>query len=119
MRPEWRNRIWKYLTALVVLLLILNPEFLDLAIFIDAVGLEAYFTLLATHLVLLWRSFYSKFLRPILQIIGSCVKFYVPSLINQRDDESRISILFSTAAPALTMCFLVFSYMINMLSIFY
>lgn len=41
-----KNKLWKYVTAVVVVLIILNPEMVELALFIDAVGLEMFQMLL-------------------------------------------------------------------------
>ena len=38
-----KNKIWKYATAAIVILIMLNPEFAELALFIDAIGLEMFF----------------------------------------------------------------------------
>jgi hypothetical protein len=35
-----KDKAWKYATVVVVVLIILNPEMIELALFIDAVGLE-------------------------------------------------------------------------------
>ena len=48
---NFKNKVWKYLTALLVLLIILNPELAQLALFIDAIGLEMFLMLLEVQLI--------------------------------------------------------------------
>lgn len=43
---DLKNKVWKYATALVVVLILLNPEMTQLAVFIDAVGLELFLMLI-------------------------------------------------------------------------
>ena len=40
MRANFRRRLWKVLTLFAVMLLALNPEMFQLALFVDAVGLD-------------------------------------------------------------------------------
>jgi hypothetical protein len=46
MNVNWKNKVWKYATAVVVGLIILNPELVELALFIDVIGLEVFLMLL-------------------------------------------------------------------------
>lgn len=41
-----KGKAWKYATAIVVVLIIINPEMIELALLIDAVGLEMFLMLL-------------------------------------------------------------------------
>lgn len=43
---NWKHKAWKYATAFVVVLIMLNPEMNMLALFVDAVGLEMFLLLL-------------------------------------------------------------------------
>ncbi|MCU7810413.1 MAG: hypothetical protein KZQ77_04145 [Candidatus Thiodiazotropha sp. (ex Notomyrtea botanica)] len=61
-----KDRIWKYATTIVVLLIILNPEMVELALFIDAVGLEIFLMLLEIQVVMLVSMFFNTRIRPIL-----------------------------------------------------
>ena len=54
---SWKNTIWKFATAVVVILIILNPEMIELALFIDAIGLEMFFMLLEVQTLMLLNSF--------------------------------------------------------------
>ena len=46
-----KNKIWKYATAAIVILIMLNPEFAELALFIDAIGLEMFFMLIEVQFI--------------------------------------------------------------------
>ena len=48
---NWRSRTIKFITVLIVILFILNPETTKLAIFIDAVGLEMMLLLFEVQLL--------------------------------------------------------------------
>lgn len=48
---RWKHNTWKYATLLVVMVVALNPEMIELALFIDAVGLEIFILLLEVQLI--------------------------------------------------------------------
>lgn len=58
---------WKFLTAIVVTLLILNPEFFEFAIFINAIGLDLFILLLQVQVLATVNIFYGDIAKPILQ----------------------------------------------------
>jgi hypothetical protein len=68
---NWKNKIWKYVTACVVLLIVLNPEMAQLAFFIDAVGLEVFLMLLEVQFLAFLGLFFGAALKPILSYIIS------------------------------------------------
>jgi len=39
---KWKSKLWKYATAFIVVLIILNPEIIELALFVDAVGRKCF-----------------------------------------------------------------------------
>lgn len=48
---NWKNKIWRYATILVVALIILNPEMAQFALFIDIVGLDVFLLLLEAQVL--------------------------------------------------------------------
>ena len=46
-----KDKIWKYATMVVVLLVMLNPEMIQFALFVDAVGLEMLLMLLEVQVL--------------------------------------------------------------------
>lgn len=50
-----KHNIWKYATLLCVILLFLLPEFVQLALFIDAAGLEIFVLLLEIQVIAILR----------------------------------------------------------------
>ncbi|MCU7941511.1 MAG: hypothetical protein KZQ87_02430 [Candidatus Thiodiazotropha sp. (ex Cardiolucina cf. quadrata)] len=42
---KMRSKAWKYATTIVVVFIIFNPEMIELALFIDAIGLELFLML--------------------------------------------------------------------------
>jgi len=64
-----KNKTWNYLTAIVVLLILLNPEMWTLALFIDAVGLEVFMMLLQIQVLAIFFSFVRLGIRPISNLV--------------------------------------------------
>ncbi len=60
-----KSKIWKYATVLVVILIIFNPEMSELAIFVDAVGLEVFLMLLEIQLLAILSVFFNCKIVPI------------------------------------------------------
>ena len=61
MNKNWKITAWKYATAIVVAIIIFNPEVAEIALFIDAVGLEMFFMLIEVQIILTIGIFYEKF----------------------------------------------------------
>ncbi len=45
------GNVWRFITAFIVFLLLLNPEMIHLAFFIDAIGLELFLLLIQVQFV--------------------------------------------------------------------
>lgn len=60
-----RNRAWRYATVFVVVLIVLNPEMIELAIFIDAVGLELFLMLFEVQVLAIMGAFLSNRVKPV------------------------------------------------------
>ncbi len=48
---DLKNKAWKYATVFVVALIILNPEAINLALFIDAIGLDIFLMLFEIQVI--------------------------------------------------------------------
>lgn len=57
---KWKIKAWKVATAVVVAIIIINPEVAGLALFIDAVGLEMFFMLLEVQILVVFGMFHAK-----------------------------------------------------------
>jgi len=55
-----RNKIIKILTVVVVFILIANPEYFLLGMFIDGVGLEVLFMLMGVQIVSISKDYYDR-----------------------------------------------------------
>ncbi|MET0081220.1 MAG: hypothetical protein ABW119_22425 [Candidatus Thiodiazotropha lotti] len=64
-----KSTIWKALTLFVVVFLILNPETVGLALFIDAVGLEIFMLMVELQIVALFTVFYQISMKPTISFI--------------------------------------------------
>lgn len=60
-----KDRAWKYATALVVFLIILNPELIQLALFIDAIGLELLLMLFEVQVVAMFSALFRYRIQPV------------------------------------------------------
>ncbi|MCG7945957.1 MAG: hypothetical protein N0C84_06380 [Candidatus Thiodiazotropha taylori] len=56
--------IWKFLTLFVFALLILNPETVGLALFVDAVGLDIFVLMVELQIVALFGVFFYNKIKP-------------------------------------------------------
>lgn len=59
-----KNNVWKYATLFVVLMILLNPEYAELAIFIDSVGLNVFLVLIEVQLITVFGIFHKSLLNP-------------------------------------------------------
>ena len=59
---HWKNKVLKTITISIVLFLFLNPELIELAIFIDMVGIEMYLFLLEAQVLAIYAVFLNKLL---------------------------------------------------------
>ena len=60
-----KNNIWQYATAAVGILIMLNPEFAELALFIDAIGLEMFFMLIEVQFIAISGALLNTKIKPI------------------------------------------------------
>ena len=109
-----KSKIWKYLTAFVVLLIILNPEMVQLALFIDAIGLEMFLMLLEVQILAVVSVFFNNKIKPLLNFIKCFYVNYIPSVTLKNIKETPEGLALASQSPAILMCLLVFSAAIGM-----
>lgn len=107
---NWKNKIWKYLTAFVVLFFILNPEFAQLGLFIDAIGLEMFLMLLEVQFLALLGVFFNTKIKPIFSYIKKSYSqhFMIFSLSDIK--EKPESLMLAVPSSATLMHVLVLSF---------
>jgi len=105
---NWKNKIWKYLTAFVVLLIILNPEMIQLALFIDAVGLEMFLMLLEVQFLALLGMFFNTKIKPIFSYIINFYSQYFLTFSWKNIKEHPENLMLAVPSPAALMNMLVF-----------
>ncbi|MET0027734.1 MAG: hypothetical protein ABW101_08860 [Candidatus Thiodiazotropha sp.] len=69
-----KNKAWKYATVFVVSLIILNPETIHLALFIDSVGLEILLMMFEIQVVLLIGMYLNSRIKPILDYLRHFIR---------------------------------------------
>ena len=109
MNKNWKNKAWKIATAIIVAIIIINPEIAELALFIDAVGLEMFFTLLEVQLLLTLGVFYNK-IKMIFAYLKELFKVKFSWKNYQRNPQNLLLIV---PTPAMLMHLLVFSVIIG------
>ena len=113
---NWKNKLWKYATLCIVVVIILNPEMVGLALFIDAVGLEIFIMLLEVQLLAVLSAILNNRIKPIIEFIKTSYARYFPLLTWQNIRETPQCLVFSTPSPATLMYLLVFSAAVGIVS---
>jgi hypothetical protein len=66
---KFKTAIWNTLTLFVVFLLILNPETISLALFIDIIGLDIFLLLIELQVISLFWIFFQHHIKPTFSFI--------------------------------------------------
>jgi hypothetical protein len=74
MKVNLSNKVWSYATAFVVFLIILNPELIEIALFIDAIGLEMFLMLFEVQVMVLLAALLNNIIKPIFNYLKYCIK---------------------------------------------
>lgn len=104
---NWKNKIWKYLTTFVVLLIIFNPELVQLALFIDAIGLEMFLMLLEVQFLALLGMFYNTKIKPIFSYITNLYSKHFLTFSWKNIKEHPENLMLAIPSPAAFMNMLV------------
>lgn len=93
------NGFWKWLAAVAVLFLLLNPETIQLAVFIDAIGIEMLFWLLEVQILALGIAAYSQYLAPLLHWFKRCLfPVFTPNYPSLREYPGSLALILPGAA---------------------
>ncbi|MES9940803.1 MAG: hypothetical protein ABW104_10490 [Candidatus Thiodiazotropha sp. 6PLUC2] len=108
-----KKKAWKYATAAVFVLIIFNPEMIELALFIDAIGLEVFLMLLEVQVLAILGALLNSKVRPVTSTLKHFLEksFRVDSL--KRIKEDAESLFFSLPSEAALMHLLVISAVIQ------
>ncbi|MCP4408556.1 MAG: hypothetical protein GY807_12485 [Gammaproteobacteria bacterium] len=66
---NWKSKIWKYVTAFVIVLIILNPEIVELALFVDAVGMDMFLMLLEIQVLAILGTLFNTKIKPVIAYV--------------------------------------------------
>lgn len=103
-----RSKIWKFATTIMVFLIMLNPEMINFALFIDAIGLEIFFLLVEAQAVIILAALSGVRIRPVLDYIKSGISYHlVFSWKNVSQTSGRLMLVLPDQATIMHM--LVFS----------
>lgn len=102
-----KNRAWKYVTAIVVVFVIANPEMFHLAVFVDAVGLDIFLMLLEVQALAILGAMLNK---KTALLLGYIKYFHIPRFKKISCQQAKqVLLAFAAPTPAGLMHLLVFS----------
>ena len=106
---SWKEKAWKYATALTVAVIILNPEMAKIALFIDAVGLKMFILLLEVQIIAVFGPFFNTRIKPIYIYTKNLIIRHtpIPSWATIKNEPSML--VLSVPSPAFLMHLLVLS----------
>ena len=61
---SWKDKVWRYVTVLIVLLIMLNPEMAEFALFVDAIGIEMFLMLVEVQVISILALFLNTRIKP-------------------------------------------------------
>jgi hypothetical protein len=106
---NWKSKVWKYATAFIVVLIILNPEMAELALIIDAVGLELFLMLLEVQVIALAGALFHTRVKPI-TILAKRVWSKLINIVDWENAKVGIEgMMLAVSAPVIIMNLLVVS----------
>ena len=104
-----KEKIWKYATAFVVVFILLNPEMAELAIFIDAVGLEMFILFLEVQVLSILGTLLYTPIKSFLMRVKQLRVSYFQWATWKSIKETPECLILATQSQALLMVILVFS----------
>ena len=103
MNVNFKDKAWKLATATVVLIVILNPEFAELALFIDAVGLEMFLMLIEVQVIAIFSVFFSTKIKPICIYVKSLCLRLIPINCWINIKKNPDALMLAVPSPAMLM----------------
>ena len=98
-RIQFNRKFWALASSFIVLFLYLNPEWLHMAVFIDAIGLDLFLLLVEVQIAVLAQQLYFHYLKPMAgRMAGACSWA-----------KCHMKMALAVSAPAILMIFVVFA----------
>ena len=104
-----KQRVWKYATIFVVALVILNPEMIELALFIDAIGLEIFLMLFKVQIIAIFGALLNNKIKPSLTYLKHFIENHLFGIPWKMVKEDSKYLVYAAPSPATFMHILVFS----------
>jgi hypothetical protein len=108
-----KDKAWKYATAVVVVLIVFNPEVIELALFIDAVGLEMFLMLFEVQVLMIIGALLNNIIKPAVSSLKHSIKKYLLFDHIRKLKAGTESLIVSTPSEATLMHLLVVSAIIS------
>lgn len=109
MKVNWKDKVCKYATVFVVVLIIFNPEMVQFALFIDAVGLEMFLMLLEIQVLAILGAFFHTRIKPMFTYVKYFYTRHILAFSCKHIKEEPESLMLGVPSPAALMYMLVFS----------
>lgn len=109
MNVNRKNTVWKFASAFVVMFLVLNPEMVHLAIFIDAIGLQMFLMLLDVQVLAILGAIVNTKIKPILAYARHLCAHHFLTFSWRNIKEKAESLMLVAPSQATIMCMLAFS----------
>ncbi|MEW8030018.1 MAG: hypothetical protein AB2792_15470 [Candidatus Thiodiazotropha sp.] len=104
-----KSTAWKYATAFAVVLIVLNPEMIELALFVDAIGLELFLMLLEIQVAAIISALLRTRIKPVFAYIKRICAICLPKISWKNINEEPGLLVYTAQSPAILMHMLVFS----------
>lgn len=100
-----KSKLIAFFSAVLIALLMLNPETIPVALLIDGVGLEVVFILLQLQLVAVYGYVLKKYIRPLLKILSGFrpYAFFVPHWSNILKQPSLVGFALPSVAAGMSL----------------
>lgn len=102
------DKVWKYSTVVIVLLVALNPEMANLALFIDVIGLETLLMLYKIQVITIIGALINKHIKPALIFFKYFTEHYLLGIPWRIIKEDPMCLFFALPSQATIMHGLVF-----------
>ena len=110
---NFKDKVWKYATAIVVILIVFNPEMIELALFIDAVGLEMFLMLIEIQLLAMMGALLNNKIKPAITRMKSFLCKYLLAEQLKKISEGAESLFLTVPSEAMLMYLIVVSAVIG------
>ena len=109
MKTKLKESLWKYATAVVVVFMVFNPELVELALFVNAVGLETFLMLVEVQVLAFLGAILNSKIKPVFTYVKDLCRCYLLMFSYEKIKQQPNRLLLLVPSQATLMYLLVFS----------